>query len=94
MMELDLHGEVASVARVLIKDFIKSCYNLNERKAIIIHGIGEGVLRKVVKEELSRNKMVKDFGIDMFNPGVTNVIFDNKDVNDYNSGHNSNKGDY
>lgn len=94
MMQLDLHGENVPVAKILLRDFINQCYNLNERKAIIIHGKGEDVLRKLVKEELSKNKKVKSFGLDMFNAGVTNVELDKKSVNSYNKGHNLIKGDH
>ena len=42
-------------------------------KAVIIHGIGTGVLRKTAKEVLSKNKYVVSAKIDIFNEGETIV---------------------
>lgn len=78
---LDLHGIDRDYARILINDFINDNYKMKNEKVVIIHGIGEGIIRKVTQETLRKNKLVKDFKIDNFNPGTTIVeIIKNKEA--------------
>ena len=70
---LDLHGIDRDYARILINDFINDNYKIKNTKVAIIHGIGEGIIRKTTQETLRKNKLVKDFKIDNFNPGMTIV---------------------
>lgn len=70
---LDLHGIDRDYARILINDFINDNYKANNTKVVIIHGIGTGIIRKTTQETLKRNKLVKEFKIDNFNPGMTIV---------------------
>ena len=44
-----------------------------EEAILIIHGIGTGIVKKAVHEELKHNKKVKEFKLDNFNPGCTIV---------------------
>ena len=70
---LDLHGIDREYARILINEFIEDNYKIKNTKVIIIHGIGTGIIRKATKDVLSKNKYVKEFKIDNFNPGTTIV---------------------
>lgn len=70
---IDLHGYDRASARVAIEDFIRINYNLNNEKIVIIHGVGEGILRKTTQEILKKNKYVKEFAICYNNPGSTVV---------------------
>ena len=70
---LDLHGIDRDYAKILINDFIKDNYNIKNTKVIIIHGIGTGIIRKTTQEVLKRNKLVEEYKIDNFNPGMTVV---------------------
>ncbi len=70
---LDLHGLDREYAKILINDFIRDNYNIGNLKVIIIHGIGSGILRKTTSEVLSKNRYVKEYKIDNFNPGMTVV---------------------
>lgn len=70
---LDLHGIDREYAKILIKDFINDNYKIKEEKVIIIHGNGEGIIKKTVQEELKINKKVKEYKIDNFNVGMTIV---------------------
>lgn len=70
---LDLHGIDRDYARILINDFIRDNYNIKNEKVIIIHGIGTGIIRKTTQEVLKKNKLIKEFKIDNFNPGITIV---------------------
>lgn len=70
---LDLHGIDRDYARILINDFIRDNYNIRNDKVIIIHGIGTGIIRKTTQETLKKNKLVEEYKIDNFNPGMTVV---------------------
>ena len=76
--QLDLHGIDRDYARILINDFIRDNYVLQIEKVIIIHGIGTGITRKTTQETLKKNKLVVDYKIDNFNPGMTVVKIDKK----------------
>ena len=70
---LDLHGEIRSSARVLIKEFVEDNYLLKNEKVIIIHGVGTGALKDETYKVLKSNKYVEDFHINHYNPGCTLV---------------------
>lgn len=70
---LDLHGETRDTARVLIKSFILDNYNLKNDKVVIIHGIGNGILKDETHKILKLSKYVEDYHLVMFNPGCTLV---------------------
>ncbi len=70
---LDMHGFDRDYARIMIDEFIHDCYVMQSRKAIIIHGVGSGILRKKTQEVLKRNRYVSDFKLDIFNEGQTIV---------------------
>ena len=77
---LDLHGYDRESARVAINDFINDNYRMKNPKTLIIQGKGEGILKKMTIDTLSKSKKVKNFQIYMFNTGCTIVElkFDNK----------------
>lgn len=75
---LDLHGFDREYARIMINDFIMDCYIMQQEKAIIIHGIGSGILRKTTRETLNKNPYVKSQELDMFNVGETIVTIKKK----------------
>lgn len=68
---LDLHGEVASLAKLLIADFIAENYMLGHKQVKIIHGMGSGVLKQAIHDYLATHKLVKTYKLDMFNLGST-----------------------
>lgn len=70
---LDLHGLDRNYSRILINDFIKDHYNIKEKYVMIVHGIGSGALRKETQETLKKNRFVKAYRLDPFNPGTTLV---------------------
>lgn len=70
---IDLHGYDRDMARVLTNDFINDSIVLKKDKIIIIHGIGNGIVRNSVHETLSKNKHVNEFWIDNNNAGITVV---------------------
>lgn len=68
---LDLHGESKDIAKILVKDFIMEHFQMKTKKIAVIHGIGEGILKKAVHEELKTNKLVKNYKLNNFNIGET-----------------------
>jgi DNA mismatch repair protein MutS2 len=76
--ELDLHGEYSFSSEVLVKEFINDNIVLHNKKICIVHGIGEGILKKTVHEVLKNDKRIKAYYIDFFNPGCTIVEINEK----------------
>lgn len=70
---LDLHGEYSFSAKELTKEFVNDNITLKNKKICIIHGIGEGILRKSVHEVLKMDKRIKSYKVDFMNPGCTIV---------------------
>ena len=68
-----MHGFDRDYARIMIKDFILDCVSMKVEKAIIIHGIGGGILRKTTQTVLRNNKYVTEAKLDIFNGGQTIV---------------------
>ena len=62
----------------MVKDFILDHYKLRNKYLSIIHGRGQGILRKRIHEDLKRNKLVKEYKLNMFNDGETLVVLDLK----------------
>lgn len=74
---LDLHGENRDYAKILINDFIYDNYREKNYKIIIVHGNGQGILKKTTQEVLKKNKYVLQYKIDNFNVGQTIVQLKN-----------------
>lgn len=70
---IDLHGCNRYEACILVNSFINDNIKLKNNLIIIVHGKGEGILRKSIHEELKKNKKVKAFRLDAFNDGCTIV---------------------
>lgn len=68
---LDLHGEYKEAALILTNEFINDNIILKNEYICIIHGIGSDTLRKYIHDNLKRDKRVKEFKRDFFNPGCT-----------------------
>ena len=71
--KLDLHGLDKDSAALAIKDYIND--KIAEKKDVfkIIHGNGQGILRKVTSEVLSKHKSVLEFKAFYYNTGCTLV---------------------
>jgi DNA mismatch repair protein MutS2 len=70
---IDLHGIDRDYAKILVREFINDQHLLKEERVIIIHGIGKGIVKNAVFEELKHNKLVKNYKLDNFNIGCTIV---------------------
>ena len=78
MPEIDLHGEDRVGARIKVKNFLNENYKLGNSEVSIIHGVGEGILKKEVLNILKSDKRIEEYNIDMFNEGCTLAKFCNK----------------
>lgn len=68
---LDLHGFERTYARVKTEEFINDNSILGNKRLVIIHGVGKGILKKEIHNYLSNNKKVKTYKLDNSNIGVT-----------------------
>ena len=70
---IDLHGFDRVLARIKTEEFINDNVKLKNKQIIIIHGIGEGILKDEVFKTLKRNKNVESFKLNGMNIGCTIV---------------------
>ena len=71
--KIDLHGLDRDTARVFVNDFIKENMKLKNEIFIIVHGIGNGILKQEVHKTLSKNKLVQEYKTLYNNNGSTIV---------------------
>lgn len=94
---LDLHGEIRGSARILVDEFIKDNQKMGKYEVVIVHGIGEGILKKEVHNMLKKHRLVEEFHLDNFNSGCTLVKIskniDKKGTSTYNNRHHSKGGE-
>ena len=70
---LDIHGYDRLGAVAMIKNFIDNEERIESKKVVIVHGKGEGILKKATHEYLKKDKRVLEYKIDIFNDGQTIV---------------------
>lgn len=71
--KLDLHGYDRETARVATNDFVRENVKLRNDIIVIVHGIGEHIVKNAVHETLKKNKNVEEYKLHMFNIGCTIV---------------------
>ncbi len=71
--KIDLHGMDSDYASIVVNDFIDDNLKMRNRYIVIIHGIGSGILRKRIYENLRHDKRVMNYRLDIFNDGQTLV---------------------
>lgn len=91
MPQIDLHGEDRIGARIKVNNFINDNFVLQNEEIAIIHGNGQGILKREVLNLLKNDNRVLEYSIDIYNPGCTLVrlkkkIDKNRDLC-YNMGH-------
>ena len=72
--KLDIHGYDRNSATAMIDNFIDNNLRIDNKKLLIVHGKGEGILKQATFEYLKKDKRVLEFKIDNFNDGQTIVI--------------------
>lgn len=68
---IDLHGYSRDMVKYVVMDFINDNIKLGNKKIVIIHGKGEGVVKNELHFILKNDKRVKRYYLDMFNIGET-----------------------
>lgn len=71
---LDLHGYDRTGAVAMIKIFIDENLRMGEKKIIIVHGKGTGILKKSTHEYLKTNNKVLSYKTNNYNDGETIVV--------------------
>ena len=72
--ELNIHGMDRITARIEIDVFIDNQLRIKNKKIIIIHGKGEGILKKETHDFLKKDKRVLEYKINNYNDGETIVV--------------------
>ena len=70
---LDLHGYDRTGAVAMIKIFIDECIKMGEKRLVIVHGRGTGVLKKASHDFLKTNRSVLEYKTNNYNDGETIV---------------------
>lgn len=70
---IDLHGMDRVCARIKTEEFINDSIKLKNKRVVIIHGIGQGIVKDEVYKCLKRNKNVINFKLNVPNIGSTTV---------------------
>lgn len=68
---IDVHGYNRDMIKCTLDEFIKDNIKLHNKKIIIIHGRGSGILKNEIHTLLKRDKRVKSYYLDGFNIGQT-----------------------
>lgn len=68
---IDLHGEDKISAIIKTKELITDSLKLKEYKIVVIHGIGNGILKNAIHDYLKNDRRVETFKTDNFNNGMT-----------------------
>ena len=68
---IDVHGFTRETVYVPVSDFINDNIKLRNKKIVIIHGIGYGILRDEINRRFKRDKMVKKLYLSIDNAGCT-----------------------
>ena len=68
---IDVHGFTRETVYVPVSDFIKDNIKLRNKKIVIIHGIGYGILRDEINRRFKRDKRVKKLYLSIDNAGCT-----------------------
>ena len=68
---IDVHGFTRETVYVPVSDFINDNIKLRNKKILIIHGIGYGILRDKINRRFKRDKRVKKLYLSIDNAGCT-----------------------
>lgn len=68
---IDVHGFNRDMMNYVVDDFIKDNIKLKNKKIIIIHGKGQGILKDEIHRILKKDKRVERYYLNGFNIGET-----------------------
>lgn len=70
---LDVHGYTEDMVMCVVNEFINDNWHMRKNKICIIHGKGQGILKRKIHESLKRHQKVNRFYLYNFNIGCTIV---------------------
>jgi DNA mismatch repair protein MutS2 len=76
-LTLDLRGKGADEALQMVQKYLDDAYLLRIKEVSILHGKGEGILRRVIRDYLSGSEEVQSFEdeqLDRGGSGITKVV--------------------
>lgn len=71
---LDIHGYDRFGAIAMIKNFIDNNIRIDNKKIIVVHGKGSGILKKATHDYLKSDKRVLQFKTNNYNDGETIIL--------------------
>lgn len=69
--KLDVHGYTEDTVMTVVNEFINDNIKLRNKKILVVHGKGAGILKNKIHQSLKRNKYVKKYYLYNFNIGCT-----------------------
>lgn len=81
MTTLDIHNKTQSEAQIIVKGFIRECYEMRNYDILIIHGFGQMIMRDVVWSICEHSKFVEKYELApprLGGGGVTHVTLNKK----------------
>lgn len=72
--ELDLHGYDSLGGVAMLKNFIDNNIRIDNKKIIVVHGKGTGILKKAVHDYLKTDRRVLEYKTNNYNDGETIII--------------------
>lgn len=69
--KVDVHGYNRDMMPYVLETFINDNLKLNNKKIVIIHGKGNGILKDEIHYILKKDKRVEKYYLDGFNTGCT-----------------------
>jgi dsDNA-specific endonuclease/ATPase MutS2 len=71
LSSIDVHGFTSDTVFVPVNDFINDSIKLHNKKILVVHGIGYGILRKEINRLFKNDKRVSKLYLSSENPGCT-----------------------
>lgn len=68
---IDVHGYTRDMIKYTLNEFISDNIKLGNKKIIIIHGKGNGILKNEIHQLLRNDKRILKYYLDGFNIGET-----------------------
>ena len=68
---IDVHGYTRDMIKYTLDSFLNDNIKLNNKKIVIVHGKGEGILKDEIHLLLKKDERVERYYLDGFNTGCT-----------------------
>lgn len=77
--QLDVHGFTEDTVMTVVNEFINDSLKLGKYKICVVHGKGEGILKRKIHQDLKRDKRVSRYYLYNMNIGCTIIeLFEGK----------------